>query len=109
MMAATMERSMSDRIIPFPAAGRPASERRNHPRGRCLLDGRALFRDHARTLDLTIRNLGPHGALIEGEGLLDLPEAFELAFVARNFTRPARVRWSAYGKAGVELGPASAM
>lgn len=100
---------MSDRIVPFPASqSRYDSERRNEPRGRCLIEGRAVYSAHSRTRDVTIRNLGPHGAMIEGEALFELPERFTLAFTARGFARPATVAWRDSTRVGVALGAVGA-
>ena len=95
---------MSGRIIPFPTnAGPPAEDRRAEQRGRCLIQGRILFPDHARTLDVTVRNMGASGALLQGDGLDRLPDHFTLALTARDVARSAELRWANYGKAGVTL------
>ena len=95
---------MSDRLTPSPPRPQASDEeRRAEPRGRCLIEGRALFPDNARTLDVTVRNLGPGGAMIQGEGLVGLPDHFLLAFPSRGYARPATLRWSSYARAGVTL------
>ncbi|QLP98230.1 MAG: hypothetical protein HZY79_13850 [Rhodoblastus sp.] len=80
-----------------------AAERRAERRSRCFIQGRIQFPDRARTLDVTIRNLGDHGALLEAEGLDRLPSQFALTLTARAVTRHAQLRWSNFGHAGVAL------
>ena len=94
---------MSGRVIPFPVRMTHA-ERRRSPRGRALLAGRILYLDGACSLDVTVRNLATHGALIEGDGLAKLPDPFTLAFTSRGFARSATVRWNRLNRAGVALG-----
>lgn len=81
----------------------PTEERRRAPRARCLIAGRVLFPDHARTRDVTVRNRSERGAMLEGVDLKDLPDHFTLALPARGETFRATIRWSHYQAAGVEL------
>jgi hypothetical protein len=109
ILIATKEMTMSDRKEPLGVRGEaPAQERRRAARARCLIAGRVLFPDQARTRDVTVRNRSERGAMIEGVDLTDLPDHFTLSLPARGESFPVAMRWSHYHSAGVELGVAEA-
>ena len=53
-------------------------ERRQESRQRSLLSGRVVFDDNICSMDCTVRNLSPHGALIVMSDSYRLPREFDL-------------------------------
>ena len=103
-MRQLQERIVSDRVISFPVrSAAPRENRRATPRARCLIEGRVLFPDHARTRDVMVRNRSAGGAMLAGEALDNLPDHFTLALPQRGEEVEARLRWADYGGAGVEF------
>ena len=70
-------------------------ERRQEPRARTLLGGKIVFDDHNRSMDCTLRNLGPHGALAQHSETFRIPPEFDLMIPHREEAHRARasLRW----------------
>lgn len=74
-------------------------ERRSVARRRTLLTGQAILNGHFSTIDVTIRNLSDHGALVVFDAVTPLPERFELG--CKLFRRPVRRIWQKERQVGV--------
>ena len=83
----------------------PEGERRRAPRLRSLIEAQAEFPDGLRTFSVMVRNIGPHGAMVEADCLAVLPQRFRLAMPGRGAAREARLRWRSYSAAGVSFEP----
>ena len=77
----------------------PDQERRSESRRRTLLAGHAILNGHFSTIDVTIRNLSDHGALVVFDAVTPLPERFELG--CKLFRRPVRRIWQKERQVGV--------
>jgi len=55
-------------------------ERRTERRVRALKGGHIVFNHSASVIDCRIRNLSPHGALLEVASVVGVPDRFELRF-----------------------------
>lgn len=74
-------------------------ERRKHPRRRALKGGRIVFNDRFSTLDCTVRNLSPQGALLQVAGPQGIPEVFSLELGAE--VHACKVIWQRERQVGV--------
>lgn len=80
-------------------------ERRQESRVRTLLGGRIVFDDHNRSMDCTLRNLGPHGAMAEHSETFRIPPEFDLIIPHRDEAHRARVIWRRHDGVGLALAP----
>jgi hypothetical protein len=78
-------------------------ERRREPRLRALLGGRIRFRRLQSTMDCIVRNIAPHGAMLEFPQTAITPREFSLHIPQRGETHSAKVIWRRQGRLGVEL------
>jgi hypothetical protein len=78
-------------------------ERRHEPRLRSLLGGRITFRRLQSTMDCTVRNIAPHGALLVFPHTAVMPGEFSLHIPQRSETLKAEVIWRRHDRAGVAL------
>jgi hypothetical protein len=83
-------------------------ERRREPRIRSLLSGRILHDGRRCTLDCTIRNLSPHGAMVALPEAFRMPESFDLAIPHRDDAHHAVLVWRRGESAGLALSPVQA-
>jgi hypothetical protein len=81
-------------------------ERRKHTRHRSLLGGRVAYNNNQCTIDGTLRNVSPEGALIVFGNPTTTPPEVILSVPNRQELRRARVVWSTNDRAGLELEPA---
>ena len=80
-------------------------ERRQESRQRSLLSGRVVFDDNICSMDCTVRNLSPHGALIVMSDSYRLPREFDLRVPHREEAHAATVIWRRADAAGLALTP----
>jgi PilZ domain len=78
-------------------------ERRRQQRGRTLKSARILFNQHNSAIDCTVRNLSPHGACLNVESSLGIPERFDVLFEMDQTVRPCRMIWHKQKQIGVEF------
>jgi hypothetical protein len=78
-------------------------QRRAVERQRCYRSARFVFNNGRCSLDATLRNISPAGALASGADLRDLPESFELVVSSLDAAakRPARRVWASSDAMGV--------
>ena len=81
-------------------------ERRREARQRSLLGGRVVFDDRRCTLDCTVRNVSPHGAMVVASESFRIPENFDLVIPHRDSAQEAKVVWRRGQSAGLALSPA---
>jgi len=82
------------------------ANQRGHLRMRRLRRALCVFNNGTSSLDVTLRDISPSGARVEGDGLPFLPQTFELRIVegdGRHFTRPVRIVWTKGRTAGLEF------
>jgi hypothetical protein len=83
----------------------PREERRRPPpRQRTLKKGRIVFNNRNSTIDCTVRNLSPWGALLLVPNLIGVPDRFDLIIDSDGIEQPARVIWKREGQLGVKFG-----
>jgi len=84
-------------------------ERRKDARHRTLKGGHIHF-NRAAALDCRVRNMSPHGALLEVDSQIGVPDAFTLAVDGDRHMHACRVVWRIANRIGVEFEdrPASA-
>jgi hypothetical protein len=80
-------------------------ERRREARQRSLLGGRIVFDDRRCTLDCTVRNVSPHGAMVVASESFRIPETFDFVIPHRDTAHQARVIWRRGESAGLALSP----
>jgi hypothetical protein len=78
----------------------PVAGKRSAKRARVLLAAR-LRTGAAGEIDVRLRDLSQHGALVEGKSLP--PQGSEVVFSRGSITVPARVAWTGEGRAGLEF------
>lgn len=78
-------------------------ERRKEPRLKSLLGGRISFSRRQSTMDCTVRNISPHGALVVFPNTSLTPTEFTLHVPHRGETHSAKVAWRHSDRAGVTL------
>ena len=80
------------------------TERRKTPlRRRTLKKGRIVFNERRSTIDCTVRNLSPEGALLLVTTLAGIPDSFDLAIDSDATNRAATVAWKRDGQLGVKF------
>lgn len=77
-------------------------ERRKETRARTLKSGKIVLNLHASVVDCTVRNLTDHGALLQVQSVIGIPESFELVF-DNQAHRDCRVVWRGSNRLGVEF------
>ena len=75
---------------------------RSAPRHRVLKAGTISF-GHAAGLDCLVRNVSDHGACLEVESPVGIPDAFTLVIRADDLRRPCHVAWRAARRIGVRF------
>jgi hypothetical protein len=78
-------------------------ERRRQQRARTLKTARILFNQRNSAIDCTVRNLSPHGACLNVESALGIPERFDVLFEMDQSVRPCRMIWHKQKQIGVEF------
>jgi hypothetical protein len=78
-------------------------ERRKETRLKSLLGGRIGFSRRQSTMDCTVRNISPHGALVVFPHTSLTPTEFTLHIPHRGETHSAKVAWRHHDRAGVTL------
>lgn len=78
-------------------------ERRNETRRKSLLGGRISFGRRQSTMDCTVRNISPHGALVVFPHTSLTPSEFTLYIPGRGESHSASVAWRHHDRAGVRL------
>ena len=78
--------------------------RRPPPRQRTLKKGRIVFNDRNSTIDCTIRNLSPWGALLLVPNIAGVPDRFDLINESDGTEHQARAIWKREGQLGVKFG-----
>ena len=76
-------------------------ERRNTQRTRVVKGGKLVSRQHASTVDCTVRNISIQGACLELVTTVSMPEELELSFDAFRTIRRCRVKWRTAKELGV--------
>ena len=79
-------------------------ERRKSARRRALKGGRIVFNKRSSTIDCTVRNLSPEGALLQVRGPFGIPEEFDLELDADAVIHPFNVVWRDARRLGVVFG-----
>ena len=79
-------------------------ECRKSPRKRALKGGRIVFDNLHPGIDCVVRNLSPHGALLQLSNLIGIPDDFELYIDGEATCHAASTVWKRDGKMGVEFG-----
>jgi hypothetical protein len=83
----------------------PKTERRRPPpRQRTLKKGRIVFNDRHSTIDCTVRNLSPWGALLVVGSLATVPDHFIFINDSDGTEHEARVIWRRENQIGVQFG-----
>jgi hypothetical protein len=82
-------------------------ERRRETRLRSLLGGRIVFDERRCTLDCTVRNISPQGALVVLSESFRMPEKFDFTIPHRREAHQATVVWRRGESAGLALSPLS--
>lgn len=78
-------------------------ERRMSARKRVLKTGRIIFNDKRSTIDCTIRNLTPSGALLVVKSLIGIPPHFDLSVDSDATHHKASVIWKRDNQLGVKF------
>jgi PilZ domain len=78
-------------------------ERRSEPRKRVFKGGSISF-ETVTGLGCVVRNLSPHGALIELSASVDLPDEFTLIIKPEMLKRTCRIVWRSKNLFGVRFG-----
>ena len=78
-------------------------ERRAHPRQRVLKRVKAVFNDNRSVFDCVMRDISLGGARLTCEQAAQLPEHFQLVFMADREMRDVRVAWRKLGELGVQF------
>ena len=78
-------------------------ERRRVSRQKSLLGGKVIFDNHNCSMDCTIRNLSPQGALIVSTESYRMPEKFDFAIPVRDEEFQAEIVWRKGSSAGLAL------
>ncbi len=81
-------------------------DRRQERRARTLLSGNIVFDGHNHSMDCTLRNLGPYGAMAEHSETFRIPPEFDLMIPHRKESHRARVVWRRHDVVGLALAPA---
>lgn len=80
-------------------------ERRRRPlRTRTLKGGRIVSDERNGAIECTVRNLSPHGALLQLPNVNGVPNDFDLYIDGETTPHPASTVWKRDGKMGVEFG-----
>ncbi|PZF76831.1 PilZ domain-containing protein [Aestuariivirga litoralis] len=78
-------------------------ERRAHPRHRVFKWAKAVFNAHGSVVDCVMRDLSAGGARLSCASAAQLPEQFQLLFVAERELRDVRVAWRSLTELGVQF------
>jgi hypothetical protein len=78
-------------------------EHRKEPRHRTLKAARIAFSDHRSVIDCLVRNLSDHGACLNIETTLGIPDSFDLILADDRSVRACRVMWRNDKQIGVEF------
>ena len=84
----------------------PVAEKRRAPRSRTIRRALCVFSNGTSTLDVTLRDMSPHGARLVAQTLVRLPPTFELRIndgFGGNSMRRVRLAWVKGETAGVEF------
>lgn len=79
------------------------TDRRRELRLRSLLGGRIICQRPQGTMDCTVRNIAPQGALLVFPHTAVTPAEFRLHIPCRGETHSARVIWRSHDRVGVAL------
>jgi hypothetical protein len=79
------------------------NERRRAPRQKSLLGGKVIFDNHNCSMDCTVRNFSPEGALIVSTESYRMPQAFDFAIPLREEEFHATIVWRKGAMAGLAL------
>ncbi len=79
------------------------TEKRSEPRLRSLLGGHITFNRLQSTMDCTVRNIAPHGALVVFPHAAVTPTEFSLHIPCRGEMHAATVVWRHHDRMGVSL------
>jgi hypothetical protein len=79
------------------------NERRREPRQKSLLGGKVIFDNHNCSMDCTVRNISPEGALIVSTESYRMPQEFDFAIPIRDEEFHARIVWRRGAMAGLAL------
>ncbi len=77
------------------------NENRQVPRSRTLRSGKVAFNYGRSVVDCTVRNLSPHGACLELESLVGIPDAFNLVLAGDPARHACRLMWRTEHRIGV--------
>jgi hypothetical protein len=80
-------------------------ERRKEPRQRSLLGGKIITDDRTCSMECTVRNISPGGAMVVMADAFRMPKEFEFAIPLREEMHAATVVWRRANGAGLALSP----
>jgi hypothetical protein len=80
-------------------------ERRREVRSRTLLHGKIVLNDRQSALDCAVRNVSPHGALVQLPMSFAIPREFGFDIPHRSESHEAKVVWRRPEGAGLALVP----
>ncbi len=84
------------------------SEQKPAPLGRTLLAGKVISNFGQSTIDCVVRRISDHGATIEAESPLGIPEYFHLSIHGEGVPRPCKRVWQSEKELGLEFERADA-
>ena len=79
------------------------SEQKPAPLGRTLLAGKVISNFGQSTIDCVVRRISDHGATIEAESPLGIPEHFHLSIHGEGVPRPCKRVWQSEKELGLEF------
>ena len=85
------------------AAHNFTDERRAHPRYKVLKRVKAVFNANRSVLDCVMRDISLGGARLSCAQPAQLPDQFQLVFMAEREMRDVRVAWRSLDQLGVEF------
>src|SRR5688572_7844507 len=77
------------------------SENRQAPRSRTLRSGKVAFNYGRSVVDCTVRNLSSHGACLELESVVGIPDTFSLVLAGDPTRHACRMMWRTEHRVGV--------
>lgn len=80
-----------------------AQERRAHPRRKVLKRVKAVFNANQSVLDCLMRDVSVGGARLSCGQAGQLPQTFQLVFMAEREMRDVRVAWRKHNELGVQF------
>ncbi|MCA3560295.1 MAG: PilZ domain-containing protein [Aestuariivirga sp.] len=78
-------------------------ERRAHPRHRVFKRVKAVFNSRRSVIDCVMRDLSAGGARLSCPTVAQVPDQFQLLFVAEREMRDVRVAWRSLTECGVQF------